>query len=73
MAAGAAAMLTCAAFAQAATGAGPGVPLDVVLMSALVALGALALVGVEGRSRRDRERGGESLRVRSISGCRSAR
>jgi phosphatidate cytidylyltransferase len=48
VAAGAAAMLTCAAFAQAATGAGPGVPLDVVLMSALIALGGLALVGWRG-------------------------
>ena len=40
VAAGAAAMLTCAAFAPTSAGAPAGVPLDVVLMSALVALGA---------------------------------
>ena len=48
VATGAAAMLTCAAFAQTAVGTGPGVPLDVVLMTALVALGGLALVGWKG-------------------------
>ena len=53
VAAGAAAMLTCAAFAPPRLAPPAGVPLDVVLMSALVVLGALALVGVAGRPRRD--------------------
>jgi phosphatidate cytidylyltransferase len=44
VAAGAAPVLTCAAFSRAAVAA-PNVPLDVVLMSALVALGGLAMTG----------------------------
>jgi phosphatidate cytidylyltransferase len=43
--AGAATMLTAAAFARSAFGGLPGVPIDVVLMSALVALGALTVAG----------------------------
>jgi hypothetical protein len=71
VAAGAAAMLTCAAFAQATTGAGPGVSLDVVLMSALVALGGLTLVGWKGGRDAIANAGQVSSR-HSISGCRSA-
>jgi phosphatidate cytidylyltransferase len=46
--AGAAAMLTCAAFARLEVGASSSVPIDVVLMSALVALGALTLTAWRG-------------------------
>jgi phosphatidate cytidylyltransferase len=42
--AGAAAVLCCAAFSRLAFGGVPGAPVDVVLMSALVALGALTLI-----------------------------
>ncbi len=41
--AGAAAVLTCAAFARLAFGGYPSVPIDVVLMSAAVALGSLTM------------------------------
>lgn len=45
---GAAAMLTAAAFARPAFDGAAWVPVDVVLMSALVALGALSLAGWDG-------------------------
>ena len=48
LAAGTAAALTCAAFARLAFGGFPWVPIDVVLMSALIALGALSLPGWRG-------------------------
>src|SRR5437762_1925981 len=44
----AAAMLTCAAFARLAFGSFPGVPLDLVLMTAAVTLGALSLGSWQG-------------------------
>ena len=46
--AGLSAMLTAAAFARLAFGGSPGVPIDVVLMSALVAIGALTIARASG-------------------------
>lgn len=50
VAAGGAAALTCAAFMRLAADTAVGTPLDIVLMSALVALGALALPRWQGGS-----------------------
>jgi phosphatidate cytidylyltransferase len=57
--AGAAAVLCCAAFSGLAFGGVPGAPVDVVLMSALVALGALTLIRWGG--------GGDALGLASAS------
>jgi phosphatidate cytidylyltransferase len=48
--AGAAAMLTCATFARLASGGSVVIPLDVVLLSAVVALGGISLIAWRGGS-----------------------
>src|SRR5665213_917854 len=57
--AGTAAVLTCAAFARIALGGVIWAPIDVVLMSALVALGALTMAQWQG--------GGDALGLASAS------
>ena len=67
-------MLTCASFARARFGGSVSVPLDLVLMTALVAIGALSL-GVAGGAATTRVAlgVGGAAAARSTSACRSAR